>query len=511
MPKTAITGSLIAVDFDKDGDQPIYRQLTDWLKRAIETGRLAGGTKLPSTRIFAKELGVSRNTVLQAFESLTEEGYLSSRVGAGTFVLDPGVILAAAEEATAAPVARNPRGGRRDGDARSGYPFRSLSLRGKRLIGSSTGEFSVRPTPFMPDLPDIREFPIRTWMRLLNETSGRLTGQILSESSSAGYEPLRHAIAQYLRAGRGLLCEDEQVIVTTGTQQGLDLICRMVIDPGDPVWLEEPTYIGTRTIVRANGGALFPVPVDGDGLDIERAMDRCPNPKLVLVSPSRQYPLGSMMSQARRECLVGLAKRSGTWIVEDDYDNEFIYGGNAVPPLFSLDKEARTFYVGTFSKTLLPSFRLGYIVVPADLVGAFSVARAVVDRHASLIEQMVLSEFMNRGLFVSHIRRMRSLYSSRRKLLSDGLQEMFGADALETSAESGTHLIMALAPGAGDRRLARQFAQRGIVMRPLSPYYLTNTPREGLLFGFSAFNEAELVRAFESLAPHRREILALRP
>lgn len=495
MPKTAVTGSLVSVEFDKNATTPIYRQITDWMKNAIQTGQLPAGTKLPSTRVFADELGVSRNTVVQVFETLTEEGLLSSRVGAGTFIAD--LLTPAAPPATAP-----------EEDQKSGgsYPFRSLSRRGKSLVASASDEFSERPTPFMPDLPDLREFPIRTWLRLLNETSGRLTGQILAEASNAGYEPLRRAIAQHLGASRGVMCTYRQVIITTGSQQGLDLVCRMLLDAGDPVWLEEPGYVGARSVVRANGGVICPIPVDVKGARFDEAVARQPAPRLVVTSPARHYPLGGQLAQERRDALVSLAARSGAWIVEDDYDHEFSYAGSTLRSLYALDNDQRTVHMGTFSKTLLPSFRLGYLVVPADLGDHFAKARAVVDRHASLIEQMVLSEFMNRGLFVSHIRRMRNLYQGRREKLIAGLNDIFGEHCCMPMPDSGTHVILPLEEGADDVALSRQAAARGLILRPLSPYYMTGTRRQGVILGFSAFNDDEIGRGLSLLASFRAEL-----
>jgi GntR family transcriptional regulator/MocR family aminotransferase len=240
LARTAITGSLIAIELDENSQESIHQQIQSKLRAAIVSGRLPAGIRLPSTRIFAGEIGVSRNTVLQVFEALTEEGLLISRLGAGTFVAE----LTDGSTGLFANEHRKPEYG--------GYPFRSLSRRGKSLVASATGEFSERPTPFMPDLPDLREFPIRTWLRLLNETSGRLTGEILADTSNAGYEPLRRAIAQHLNASKGMNCDYTQVIITTGSQQSLDLVCRMLLDVGDPVWLEEPGYIGARSVFAAN-------------------------------------------------------------------------------------------------------------------------------------------------------------------------------------------------------------------------------------------------------------------
>ncbi|WP_138468346.1 PLP-dependent aminotransferase family protein [Poseidonocella sp. HB161398] len=478
MPKTIHAGLQLPVDLDRDGDVPLYRQILDQLRDAILSGRLANGARMPSTRIFAAELNVSRNTVIQVFELLKDEGLLGGQTGAGTFVT-----------AAEMPPARLPLP-----QAGPGLPFRSLSRRGKNLVASATAAFPEKPTPFMPDQPDLREFPIKTWMRILNETSGRLTGQILAETSSAGYGPLRQAIAQHLNAARGMNCEAGQVIITTGTQQGLDLVCRMLLDPGDPVWLEDPGYIGAHSAIRANGGHLYPVPVDRNGIDVTRVLDRHPVPRMIFCSPSCHYPWGAPMPMERRRELVAVADRCGAWIVEDDYDYEFNYDGEQCPALFALNPGNRTIHMGTFSKILLPSFRLGYIVVPKDFAGAFARARGVVDRHSSLIEQMVLSEVMHRGLFVSHIRKMKKLYRHRRTLLREGLAGLFGCEPWGSSGQSGTNLLLPFREGCNDVAVSRELARKGLMVRPLSPYFVSKERASGLILGFSAFRDAEIAR-----------------
>ncbi|NEU99597.1 PLP-dependent aminotransferase family protein [Bradyrhizobium uaiense] len=500
MPKTAVTGTIISLGIDKASHVPIYRQISDRLREAVSQGRIIAGTKLPSTRIMADELGVSRNTVLQVFDTLINEGLLASRVGDGTYVTDDvqkqdGMGPHSSIQETAA----------------SNYPFRSISRRGRNLVASASDAFSESPTPFMPDLPDLREFPIRTWLRLLNETSGRLRGEILAETSNAGYEPLRRAIAQYLNASRGMACEFNQVIITTGTQQSLDLVSRILLDPGDPVWLEEPGFVGARAAFSANGASLYPATVDEQGICIAAAIRTLPSPRVVFASTSRQYPLGATLSLERRKALVEFAAHSGSWIVEDDYDHEFRYSGNALPAIHGLDQANRTIHLGTFSKILLPTLRLGYIVVPPDLADAFAKARTIVDRHASLIEQMVLSEFLSRGLLVSHVRRMRTLYRARQKQLVEGLNELLGQSVPFEALETGMHLVLPLSSTADDQALSDMAAQKTIVLRPLSPYYLGRKRRKGLLFGFSAFNSDEIRQGLQRLLSLRREITPLVP
>ncbi len=492
MPKTAFIGSLLTIDLRKSAPEPIHRQLTDQMRAAILTGRLPPGSKLPSTRVFATELRVGRNTVLQVFETLTGEGLLSGRVGSGTFVT-------ATTELVFPPDAAPLEG--------AANPFRTLSHRGRGILASAAAGFSESPTAFMPDVPDLREFPIKAWMRLLNETSGRLTGKILVDTPNAGYEPLRHAIASHLNAARGMRCDAQQVIVTTGSQQSLDLVCRMLLDTGDPVWFEDPGYIGSRAILKANGASLHPVRVDSDGMCVEDAVERCPTPRLIITSPSRHYPLGATLSLGRRQALLKIARENGTWLLEDDYDNEFRYEGNALPAIAGLDRNERTFHVGTFSKVLLPSLRLGYIVVPHDFAAAFAEARAVLDRHTSLIEQMVLAEFMTRGLFISHVRRMRTLYRDRQAQFIEGLDDLLGSQVL-TATATGMHVVIRLADNSDDVRLVRMAAEQGVVVRPLSPYYHSDQTRKpGLLLGFAAYNKIEIQRGLGRLGTIRTEIV----
>ncbi|MEA4836925.1 MAG: PLP-dependent aminotransferase family protein [Rhodospirillaceae bacterium] len=492
MSKTSVTGALIALDIDRSLDVPIYLQIVQRLREAIRAGQLAAGLKLPSTRILARELGVSRNTVLRVFEMLTGEGVLFGHVGSGTFVARAG------DDAQVPPP---PPDGTKDR-----YPFRSLSHHGSALIATATGVFSERPIPFMPDLPDLREFPIRTWLRLLNETSGRLTGQILADSPNAGYEPLRRAVAHYLNASRQMVCSYKQVIITTGSQQSLDLVCRLLIDPGDPVWLEEPGYVGAQALVSANGGVIHSIPVDDEGILVQEALETRPAPRLIYISASRHYPLGPTLSMRRRAEILQLSRNCGAWIVEDDYDHEFRYAGASPPALFGLDGEGRTIHIGTFSKTLLPSFRLGYVVVPEDFADAFAKARAIIDRHASLIEQMVLSEFMHRGLFAAHIRRMRGLYRARQQHLIAGLRDLYGPDLVVGATDTGMHVLVPLTAAADDRGIALRMAQAGVMARPLSPYYAGPTRSRGLLFGFAAFTGGEIAQGLSRLSRLSGEI-----
>lgn len=480
MAKTGSTGSLISLSLDRNATVPLYHQILNGLRTAIADGQLPGGTRLPSTRLLACEWSVSRNSVVTVFETLANEGYLTSRVGDGTYVADN------LPEENIRPTAVEPV--RQSG---GGHPFRRLSERGRLLIDQRVEGFSERPRPFMPDVPDLRAFPLRMWLRLMNETSGRLTGGILAEVDNAGYEPLRRAIAQHVRTARGVHCTSHQVIVTSGSQQSLDLICRFLLDRGDPVWIEEPGYIGARRSIAGNGCRVVPVPVDSGGIDLDYAARNLPAAKMIFVSPSRQYPLGFTMSVERRQQLIALSHKTGAWLLEDDYDSEFRYSGHSLPAIQSMDRSGRVIYIGTFSKTLLPSFRLGYVVVPPDLAEEFACARAAVDRHAPIIEQMVLAEFMDRGMFQAHIRRMRNLYRGRQQAMIGLLADELGVRLSGPAIETGMHLVVPLRPDADDCRIARSGGD-GMIARPLSIYYAGRDKPKGLLFGFAAFTEAEI-------------------
>ncbi|MFQ3622616.1 MAG: PLP-dependent aminotransferase family protein [Acetobacteraceae bacterium] len=489
MAKDGRFGALVAVHIDRSATVPVYEQIIDALRRAVVSGALSPGTRLPSTRTLAAELNVSRNTALHVFETMIAEGYFEARTGDGTYVTRQ--IPSCVSEPSPQPAIS---------DARTPYPFRRLSRRGRDLIEQSFGSLPERPVPFMPDVPDVRAFPIRTWLRLMNEVSGRLTGEILVHVSNAGYEPLREAIAHHLRAARGVSCDQSQIIITTGSQQSLDLVSRLLVERGDPVWIEEPGYIGARATLFANGCQVMPVPVDSSGFDLQFARANFPSPRLIYVSPSRQYPLGVPMASERRAELLAFIRRSGSWLIEDDYDHEFRYGGDALPALQAADTDGRVILIGTFSKALLPSFRLGYIVAPADLASDFARARAVIDRHAPLLEQMVLAEFMHRGLYAAHLRRMRVLYRERLEAMLDMLARDCGFRPAAGHTSGGMHVVMPLRGDCDDQALTRELWMNGTVARPLSIYFAGRSRRPGLLLGFAAYTPHEIARVGPILA-----------
>lgn len=477
---------LNAVDLDRSADAPLYRQLYSSLRHAIRSHRLLPGMRLPSSRTLADKLGVSRNTVLEAFDQLRAEGYLESRVGAGTFVAHelPDKLL------------------RVRGDAHLNAPTFStstptdpdssrLSERGQFLTGLKLSFFRdhEQPRAFRPGIPALDAFPIDTWSQLTARRWRSVPSPRLSYGEPAGYPPLRAAIADYLRTSRGVRCDPDQVIIISGTQQAVMLTAHVLLDPDDVVWIEDPGYPRARGAFQWAGAHVVPVPLDGEGIDLEagRALDG--PARLAYVTPSHQYPLGMTMSLRRRLELLDWAKQSDRWILEDDYDSEYRYEGRPIAALQGLDDAGRTIYVGTFSKVLFPALRLGYLVVPKNLVDAFVAARTLVDRCPPLIQQMVVADFINEGYFEQHLRRMRTLYAARQSVLIDALDDALG-DALRISSDkAGLHLTGWLEPSIDDAAVSETLEERGIVAPPLSFYSPRDLDRGGLVLGYAAVDE----------------------
>lgn len=468
---------------------PLYAQLYNSLREAILEGRLRVGIRLPSTRELATELGISRNTVMNAYAQLQAEGYLEGRVGFGTCVsssLPDDLLQVRAQEA-------------HEPDSRSG---RGLSKRGTLLSGAppTVSDYQDRPHAFQPGLPALEEFPSRVWRNLYNKVWRRPPRELLGYGDPTGYRPLREAISDHLCATRAVRCSWEQVVVVAGSQQALDLSARLLLDPGNAAWVENPGYPGARAALTGAGARLIPVPVDEHGLDVSAGEAACRDARLAYVTPSHQYPLGATMSLPRRLDLLDWAQRSDAWILEDDYDSEYRYSGRPFEALQGLDAEGRVVYVGTFSKVLFPALRLGYLVVPQDLVEAFTAARELSDLHSPSIEQAVLADFIADGHFIRHIRRMRALYADRQEILVEAASQDL-AGALEVrSAESGLHLVGRLSENADDRAASRLAAVHGVETIPLSWYADGPSRHRGLMLGYAAVSESEIREGTSRLA-----------
>jgi GntR family transcriptional regulator/MocR family aminotransferase len=497
---------LISLSLDPAAAEPLYRQLYVQLRDAVLAGRLAPGTRLPSSRALAAELGCSRNTVVTAFEQLLCEGYLEGQVGSGSYVSSvlPEELLAVqgatervAQQASAAP----PRG---------------LSARGASLAAiARPRRDAVQP---FARRPDVSSFPFDAWGRILGRIWRRPPAELTGYGDPAGYLPLRRVIAQYLQAVRGLVCSAEQVLITAGGQQALDLTARLLLDPGDAVWIEEPGFPGLRGALTAAGARLIPVPIDGEGLDVAAGRRLAPDARLAAVTPSHQYPLGVTMSLARRLALLDWAREGGAWILEDDYDSEYRFAGRPLAALQGLDAgrsggpqaiPGQVIYVGTFSKVLFPSLRLGYLVVPPGLVESLQRARESLDDHPSLVVQPALAAFIEEGHFATHVRRMRRLYATRQQALVAAAGRHLGGLLEFAPDDAGLHLVgrlsQDLAARMDDQEAVRRAAAAGLSVAPLSSFYMTEPAAsqptgQGLLLGYAAIPEERIAPAVKRLA-----------
>ena len=347
----------------------------------------------------------------------------------------------------------------------------------------------MEPRPFDAGLAALDSFPLHTWNRLSSRRA-RLSGpSLIGYGDPAGYPPLREAVAAYLSASRGVSCVAEQVVILTSSQQALDLAARMLLDPGDAAWLEDPGYLGARSALRAAGAQVVPVPVDDQGLDVEAGRSRAASARLVYVTPSHQYPTGVTMSLERRLALLDWAGRAGAWVVEDDYDAEYRYEGRPIAAIQGLDPAGRVLYVGTFSKTLFPSIRLAYLVLPKGLVSAFVNARALMDGHTPQLPQAVLADFLVEGHFGAHLRKMRALYRERRDALVESVERRCGGRLRLGPADCGFHVAAYLPEGKRDVEIAHRAAGHGLALPPLSRYFLGRA-RHGFLLGFAGVTSA---------------------
>ena len=479
---------------------PAYRQICDSLREAIVAGRLAPGARIPGSRTFAADLGVSRNTINGALSQLLAEGYLVARPRAGTFVHErlPDALLAVPRRGAPSPI-----GARLSGTAARGRRPRSAIAEALARLPLAAGRSLVEPArPFQTGVPALDLFPWALWARLAAHRTRRWGAALSGYGSVLGYQPLREAIAGYVSAARGARCRADQVLITAGAQQGLDLVARVLAGRGDVVWVEDPGYPAARGAFAAAGARVVPVGLDREGLRLPARPGAAP--RLVYVTPSRQYPTGVTMSAARRLDLLRWAEAASVWIVEDDYDSEFRYASRPLNCLQGLDEAGRVIYVGTFSKTVFPGLRLGYLVLPPDLVESFGEVRAITDRQPPGIEQAVLADFITQGHFARHVRRMRSLYEERRDaLLAAARESLEGVTFADTDA--GMLTLAWLPPGVSDEEVSRRALARGVEAPPLSPYAVRPLRRGGLLLGYAGYAPAALRAAVGSLGEALRE------
>jgi GntR family transcriptional regulator/MocR family aminotransferase len=468
--------SLLAVD--RAAQETLRQQLYVRVRDAIVRGEMRAGFRLPSTRSVAKELALSRNTVGDVFAQLVAEGYLVARHGSGTYVASNAIALCGRG---AAPLART--------------SWERASIRGRLLAAvPEQDRLSAKPPlPFQPGIPDLDHFPFETWSRIASRLMRRPRAELVSYGDPAGYRPLREVIAAELRSRRGIACRDEQIVVVGGTQQALDLICRLALDPGDEVWIEEPSSRNVRAAFAGAGCTMVPVPVDDDGIDVAHGRELAPRARLAFVTSAHQWPLGATLSAQRRAELLDWANDADAFVVEDEYDGVFRYDGQRPEPLCALDRAERVIWTGSFSMTTFPGLRIGYLVAPPPLIDAFVAAKAAADRQTSSFEQAILAEFIYDGHYQRHRTRMQAIYAERGTRLVELMRELAGIEI--AAPRSGLHVVLPLPPHVDDRALSLRAADAGVIAPPLSPHYLTPALRRGLLLGFGVADITRIERA----------------
>jgi GntR family transcriptional regulator / MocR family aminotransferase len=477
---------------------PLYEQLYLELRRQILGGRLRRGARLASTRDLARHLGVSRFTVVTALERLIAEGYLLTRAGAGTFV------------AATLPDRAMRVSARRSPTVREHDVAASLSSRGHRLkLLHVTGPRPDEPRAFQPRRAPLDIFPVRAWSALVRRLWKHGGYRQLEYGEPAGERSLREAIAAHVSVTRAVRCDPDQVIVTSGAQQAFDILFRVLLDPGDRAWIEEPGYLDVRAALLAAGAELVPVPLDRHGIIVSEGRRLARSARLAVVSPSHGYPSGVTLSAARRMELIDWACAAGAWIVEDDYDSYFRFAGRPMSALQGLEPAgdaAHVIYVGTFSKTVFPSLRLGFCVVPAPLIEAVTNARAVADRNSPVIDQAALTEFMSSGHYDRHLRRLRVVCQERHEAMHDAFARVFGDSLHLTRMSAGTHVIgrfprewLAADPGLATR-IARLAAEEGVIVFPLSRYCLSPPAQDALVLGFGGLSPRRIATGAEKLS-----------
>jgi GntR family transcriptional regulator/MocR family aminotransferase len=472
------------VRLDRRQKAPLQSQLCKQIRQLIIRGQLEAGLRLPSTRDLVGQLSVSRNTIVYALDQLVAEGYLRSRTGSGIYVEDlPG------RDERVEPASRN-IGGR--------LSMMSVSERASQFseLSTSPSYLSSQIRPFRPCQPALEHFPIRNWNRARSYALRSQTKQLLTENGSAGLPRLRAALATYLRESRGVRCTADQVMITAGTQQALSLIADCFVSPGDPVWIEDPGYLGARAAFLRAGASLIPIPMDREGLTLPvSAQTR--RPLLIYTTPSRQFPLGITMSLSRRLELLDFARSAAAWVIEDDYDSEFRYTDRPLPALQGLSDDC-VIYTGSFSKVLFPSLRLGYLVAPNQLIDVFSKAKEVHDGSTTALDQATAAIFIEEGFFSTHLRRMRKLYRERRDIFLHEAEKNLSGFVSFPKVEAGMDVIGRLSRNYDDEKCSQRLALNQIDAPPLSAYCLKSS-QPGLVFGFTAYSATQTRSSIRSI------------
>ena len=474
------------VVIDRQGDKPLHRQIYDAFSTAIRKRNLHAGQRVPSSRALALELKISRIPVLSAYSQLHAEGYFETRTGSGTFI----------------------SGSRPDRKRPIGHSVDSTPvIQADRRLVSRRSTFlpPFHPQPgvnklgaFVVGQVAIDQFPFGVWSRLSSRNAHKLRVGSLQYANPLGCERLRQTIAEYLKTTRAVNCDAAQIMIVSGSQQALQLCAHALLDPGDKVWMEEPGYWLAHHVFLMTGCRLVPVPVDAEGLNVQAGMEISREARAAFVTPSHQFPLGATMTASRRAQLLEWAHSAAAWIIENDYDSEYRYNSRPVESLQGLDPNGRVIYIGTFSKILFPCMRLGYVVIPPDLVSRFLAVRQAMDVCPPHLYQAIVKDFIDDGHFARHIRRMRPLYAERRTALVEAIRNEL-PDAQLLGADAGLHLVVTLPKGLQDRSVSEWAARGNLWLWPLSPCYLEAEACQGLILGFGSTPPKQMPQAVRTL------------
>lgn len=486
MAKNSGGALLRGIHIDRQSAVPIYRQLDGALRRLILDGTLRSSQKLPSTRELAGDLGVSRITVKSVYEQLLAEGYVQAKTGSGTYVTE------------ALGLEKTPKLTRKN-TAAAERPV-PLPRRADPILSSRASVRHGVTDPFRPGVPALDLFPVKLWNKFVQEATQSAGRRHLSYGDVRGNDALRMSIAKHLSDARGLDVAPDEIVITSGAQQAFVLIAFVLLSRGDTVWYEDPGHIAGRDIMQMMGANVAPVPIDDEGMDLDFAARTHPQPKMIFTTPSHQQPLGTTMSLSRRLALLDYARQNDAWVIEDDYDSEFRYRGRPLPALSALDSERRVFYVGTFSKSMFAAIRLGYIVVPRSMVETFAKAKTLLGQGTSAVTEQAMSDFMEDGRFVEHIRRMRRNYRERRDTLFECLVQDCGGLLTPQPTDAGMHMLAWLPPGTDDQAAHSALMADGIESLPLSVYSLRPLDRAALVLGFSGVGEKLIPRLVKQMS-----------
>jgi GntR family transcriptional regulator / MocR family aminotransferase len=480
MPKKAASPELALGA--RASNQPLFQWLYREVRAAITDGRLKPGARLPATRALAAQYDLSRGTVLTAFDQLTSEGYICSRVGSGSYVsqtLPEKFFRAHKPKAagTASPSTREQHLSRWGSKVRYAFPIGGL----KRTA-----------IPFQANRPALDLFPTSLWARLAGRRLRTASARLLGSADSAGFRPLREAVVDYLGSVRGVKCVTGQVVIVSGTQQTLDLIARLLLNPGDKAWVEDPGFPGAVAAIEGTGAHVLAVPVDHEGLKVDVGRRKAPDARLAYVTPAHQFPLGMSLSLNRRIALLDWASQNDGWVFEDDYDSEYRFEGRPLPALQSLDRDGRVIFAGSFNKMLFTTLRLGFVVLPERLVEPFLRGRSVTDRFTPALDQAVLCDFVTEGHFLQHLRRMREAYAERLSVLLKAVSTELPNVLKIEPIRAGLQTAAILSSEWRDEDLTLIAAQAGVEVLPLSKLQIRRKDINGLLLGFASASPASL-------------------